>query len=196
MSVAARGRARRLRSRGAHPALPPAGRAAHARDRGAVPARPIASGASAGCSRSWACWAPASKEFFLLLLPAVFLARLAKGRVRAALETAAVIAPSLALHVDPADLVDAVPARAGGGVPAVGERIQAWATTQPGSLAFLAALAGRWPRPGHCARRPAPGAGRSRTSRPWRSRPFVNPRTSRRRTCRACTSTPFRRCCP
>jgi len=82
-----------------------------------------------------------SKEFFLLLLPAVFFARAHAGRARAALETAGVVAPSAALtlilrlwwtpHIE----------RAGGGLPPIGERVGAWATTQPASLALLAIAA-------------------------------------------------------
>ena len=135
----------------------------------------IASGASWQVLALVGVLGTASKEFFLLLLPAVFLARLAKGRVRAALETAAVIAPSLALTLILRIWWTPYLARAGGGVPAVGERIQAWATTQPGSLAFLA-LAGALA---------AAGALRAQ-ARPWRwtlayvaavafAAPFVNP---------------------
>jgi hypothetical protein len=84
----------------------------------------------------------ASKEFFLLLLPAVFLARPGAGRMRAALETAAVVAPSLALTLIlrfwwTPYLVS--PAR---GLPPIGARLREWATSQPASLALLAVVAG------------------------------------------------------
>jgi hypothetical protein len=83
----------------------------------------------------------ASKEFFLLLLPAVFLSRWTDGRRRAALETAAVIVPSLAFTLILrwwwTPYLSSPPV----GFPPIGERVRSWAVTQPGSLALLAIAA-------------------------------------------------------
>lgn len=83
----------------------------------------------------------ASKEFFLLLLPAVFLARTVDGRARAAADAVAVLAPSLALTLVLRFWWTPYLASPAGGLPAVGERLRVWATTQPGPLALLAVLA-------------------------------------------------------
>lgn len=83
----------------------------------------------------------ASKEFFLLLLPAVFLARLPAGWRRAALETAGVIAPSLLLtFVLRAWWTPYLPAAAGGPPPVLA-RVSEWASSQPASAAVLVLLA-------------------------------------------------------
>jgi hypothetical protein len=83
----------------------------------------------------------ASKEFFLLLLPVVFLARLTDGWKRAALETAGVIAPSLALTLVLRYWWTPYLSSPPGGFPPIVERLRLWALTQPGSFALLAIVA-------------------------------------------------------
>jgi hypothetical protein len=85
----------------------------------------------------------ASKEFFLLLLPAFFLVRRRAGVPRALVETAGVLAPAVLLS-----LVLRfwwTPHLAGvGGVPSPGlvlERLRLWALTQPAAAAFVAVSA-------------------------------------------------------
>jgi hypothetical protein len=86
----------------------------------------------------------ASKEFFLLLLPAFFLARRGAGRGRALLETVGVVMPALLFtvalrawwtpYVSGAASVTLSP-------PLVADRLRLWALTQPGAAATLAVLA-------------------------------------------------------
>jgi hypothetical protein len=117
----------------------------------------------------------ASKEFFLLLLPAVFFARLGAGWRRAALETGGVVAPSLLLTLVLRAWWTPYLPSAGGGVPPVLARVSEWASTQTASAALLAALAAI----------AAAGATRE-AARPWRwpfafvalvafAAPFLNP---------------------
>ena len=84
----------------------------------------------------------ASKEFFLLLLPAAFLARLANGPRRAAFEAGAVIAPSLAFTLILRFWWTPYLASPPEGFPPIGERLHLWAATQPGSVALLAIAGG------------------------------------------------------
>jgi hypothetical protein len=85
----------------------------------------------------------ASKEFFLLLLPAFFLVRRRAGALRALVETAGVMAPAALLS-----LVLRfwwTPQLAGaGGVPSPGlvvERLRLWALTQTAAAALVAVAA-------------------------------------------------------
>jgi hypothetical protein len=117
----------------------------------------------------------ASKEFFLLLLPAVFLARMAQGWKRAALETAGVIAPALVLTLVLRYWWTPYLSSPPGGFPPILERLRLWALTQPGSATLLFAAAAV----------ATLGAVRAQT-RPWRwafvyvaavafAAPFLNP---------------------
>lgn len=86
----------------------------------------------------------ASKEFFVLLLPAYALSRRRAGRTRAALEAAAVLAPSvvltLLLRFWWTPYLSAPPA--GLPPPAVlADRLRQWALVQPGASATLGLLA-------------------------------------------------------
>jgi len=83
----------------------------------------------------------ASKEFFLLLLPAVFLARMAQGWKRAAVETAGVIAASLALTLVLRYWWTPYLSSPPGGFPPIFERLRLWALTQPGSATLLLVVA-------------------------------------------------------
>jgi hypothetical protein len=97
----------------------------------------IASGASWPVLALLGVLGTASKEFFVLLLPAVLLARIGEGWKRAALETGAVAAPSLALTLILRFWWTPYLPSPPGGFPPIGERLGLWAATQAGSLALL-----------------------------------------------------------
>ncbi|HET9316535.1 MAG TPA: hypothetical protein VFQ51_13160, partial [Vicinamibacteria bacterium] len=115
-----------------------------------------------------------SKEFVVVLLPAVFLARLADGWKRAAVETAGVMAPSLALTLVLRYWWTPYLSSPSGGWPPIFDRMRLWALTQPGSLALIAVVAA------------VAAMGGVRAARPWRwafayvavvafAAPFLNP---------------------
>lgn len=86
----------------------------------------------------------ASKEFFVLLLPAFFLARRRAGIARALAETAGVLAPAVLLTLVLRVYWTPDLAGPGGGLPAVGlvgERLRLWALTQSSAAALLAIAA-------------------------------------------------------
>ncbi len=83
----------------------------------------------------------ASKEFFIVLLPAVFLARLERGWKRAASEMVAVLAPSLAFTLILRLWWTPYLSSPAGGFPDLADRLRLWALTQTGSLALLAGVA-------------------------------------------------------
>jgi hypothetical protein len=83
----------------------------------------------------------ASKEFFLLLLPAVFLARRGQGRARAAWQTAGVVAPSLLWTLVLRLWWTPYLASEGGGAPPVLARVLEWLTTQTVPAVWILVLA-------------------------------------------------------
>lgn len=86
----------------------------------------------------------ASKEFFLLLLPAFFFARRAAGVGRALLETVGVVAPALVFTVALRVWWTPDVSSAGSVTPSpalVVDRLRLWALTRPGAAATLAVVA-------------------------------------------------------
>jgi hypothetical protein len=83
----------------------------------------------------------ASKEFFVLLLPAYFLARRRTGVARALAQTAGVLAPAAVLTLVLRVYWTPYLGGPGDGLPSpglVGERFRLWALTQPSAAALLA----------------------------------------------------------